>query len=165
MRKETVVKYFADDGTPFEGNDLACKNYEALCDKYKTYLRKGRVLFWSHAKQCLNLELCDFAFDVNTNTSYLDWLFDRLRGDCCYIMVNASLDTSDYNELWEFATLYGNVGVEADRLKKDYIAGDLLALDFPICKWRNMSLAKRNIEDLNKCLAESVTFLSYEIGA
>ena len=44
MREETIVSYFADDGTPFEQNKDACKIYEELC--YDKNFPLGTIFDW-----------------------------------------------------------------------------------------------------------------------
>ncbi len=154
MREETIVSYFADDGTPFEQNKDACKIYEDLCHKYKTLLYKGDVMFWNHYSKYINLDLVDYTFA--NDTAYLDWLLNRLRTECGYIVVNVHPCSAEWTEAWEFAKLYGNMGSECDRIEKTYQVGDLLAYDERDCKWHNVSYMSRNIKTTHDNLLNDV---------
>ena len=161
MREETIVSYFADDGTPFEQNKDACKIYEELCQKYKTWLRRGDVMFWNHYSKYINFDLIDYTFA--NDTAYLDWLLNRLRTECGYIVVNVHPCSAEWSAIWEFAKLYGNIGSECDKIEKTYCVGDLLNYDERDSKWHNLSLLQRNVTRLQENLMNDVAAKGIEL--
>lgn len=144
MRAETIISYFADDGTPFEQNKEACEIYDKLCAKTKTWLRRGTVMFWDALETYMNFDLIDYTF--KDKTCYLDWLKKQLS--CChFIVINSQPGEEVWEDLWEFVYKYCPMSeVERVKLSRDYQEGDLLAYDVHDCKFHNFSLVARNTE-------------------
>lgn len=152
MRTETIVAYFADDGTPFKQNKEACEIYDKLCQKYKTWLRRDTVMFWDGYETYMNLELIDYTFA--DKLCYLDWLKKRLQY-CHFIVVNSQSGEEAWEDLWEFVSKYCPLSEgESIKLKQDYKKGDLLAYDVHDCKFHNFSLVSRNTETIHNRLIQ-----------
>ena len=150
MRTETIVAYFADDGTPFKQNKDACEIYDKLCAKTKNWLRRGTVMFWDGSETYMNFELIDYTFA--DNLCYLDWLKKRLQY-CHFIIVNSQPGEEAWEDLWEFVSKYCPISEsESIKLKRDYKEGDLLAYDVPDCKFHNFSLVARNTDIIHNRL-------------
>ena len=49
LRRKTLTLYFADDGTPFKRKGCL-QIYDKICQKYKLWIGRGKVMFWSHQK-------------------------------------------------------------------------------------------------------------------
>lgn len=149
MRTETIVAYFADDGTPFKQNKDACEIYDRLCAKIKTWLRRGTVMFWDGSETYMNFELIDYTFA--DNLCYLDWLKKRLQY-CHFIVVNSQPGEESWEDLWEFVSKYCPLSEgESRKLRQDYKEGDLLAYDAD-CRFHNFSLVARNTEIIHSRL-------------
>lgn len=150
MREETVIKYIADDGTPFN-EDEACQQYEKLCAKYKNWLKDGKVLFWSHAGKFMNIDLCDSAFN------YLDWLKEQLSSNCGYVSINEHPCDKAWAVIWEFVVKYLNIDNSTSRkIEPNYRVGDLLAYDMQDCKFHNIDFVARNVAVTKKILMNEV---------
>ena len=161
MREETIVNYFAEDGTPFEQDKNACIVYENLCKTYKEWLAKGIVMFWNHYSKYLNFDLLDYT--CTNNNSYLDWLRERLSTECGYLVINVHPCSNEWTDVWNFTKLYTNMGSELLLLEKNYCIGDLLNYNEADCKWHNASLFQRNVtkkqEDLmNDVAAKGISY-------
>jgi hypothetical protein len=144
MREETVVKYIADDGVIFKDR-IDCLHYEKLCEKYKTWLRLGKVMFWGHAENYLNFELCERTSADNDNTSYLDWLKKRLSTAVSYIKINEHPCGDDWAPVWEFVVKYCLFDTATTKkIESTYCEGDLLSYDPSDCRFHNIDLVMRN---------------------
>lgn len=153
MKTETVVNYFADDGTPFKQNKDACEIYDKLCAKTKTWLRKGTVMFWDGSESYMNFELIDYTFA--DNLCYLDWLKKRLQY-CHFIVVNSQPGEPAWDDLWEFVSKYCSISdAESNKFRQDYKEGDLIAYDID-CKFHNFSLVARNTEAIHNRLKQNL---------
>lgn len=158
MREEHITRYIADDGTPFNENKEACKNYEDLCHKIKLLLGKGTVMFWDHYEKYMNFDLYEYTFQ--NETSYLDWLLNRLSADCGYIVVNVHPCSAEWADVWEITKLYSGMGNEAIRIENTYQEGDLLVYDCLDRKWHNISLVERNYKATKERLNLAVANLA-----
>jgi hypothetical protein len=163
MREETVVSYFANDGTPFKQNKEACIIYENLCVKVKNWLHKGTIMLWDGSESFMNPELLEYTFADKLN--YFDWLKKRLQY-CYFIRVNSQPGKESWEDLWEFVSKYCPLSEsESIKLKQDYIEGDLLAYDVD-CRFHNFSLVTRKTTEvydrLNSSLARFVLSDRYE---
>ena len=143
MTEETVVNYFAEDGTPFEQDKDACIVYENFCKTFKEWLVKGTVMFWNHYSKYLNFDLLDYTFV--DNTSYSDWLLKRLKTECEYLVINVHPCSDEWTDVWNFIKLSTNMGSECLLLEKTYCIGDLLNHNEADHKWHNASLFQRNV--------------------
>lgn len=154
MRTETKELYFADDGTPFEQNMLACIKYDHICAQYKEWLRSGKVMFWSKEEQYLNYDLIEYEYQNNTN--YLDWLKNRLN-NIGFIVIDSQEDQEDWQDIWEFVISNTALSTrEQIKIPIFYEAGDLLAFDCQDCLFHNMSLVIRNATACDKRLKENL---------
>ena len=154
MKEETVVQYTAEDGTPFGKNKLACQNYEALCSKYREWLRSGKVMFWSKEEDYINFSLIDYTYQDGNN--YLD-LLKRVLQNSGFLIIDSQPDREDWEELWEFVTNYVILSAtEQRKIPYFYEAGDLLAFDCQDCCFHNMSLVIRRASACDKRLKENL---------
>lgn len=140
MREETVVKYVADDGVIFQ-DKLDCLHYEKLCEKYKTWLRLGKIMFWDSAEKYSNFDL----LEADENTNYLDWLKKRLSTGVSYIIINEHPCGEGWASVWEFVVKYClfDTGT-ANKIEPTYREGDLLCYDPNDCRFHNIDLVIRN---------------------
>jgi hypothetical protein len=154
MREETIVKYIADDSTPFKDR-LDCLHYEKLCEKYKKWLSNGKVMFWSHSEAYMNLDLCDWTFKDNTN--YLDWLRKQLSLGCGYVTIQQHPCSEDWEEIWEFVVSYLLIDKNSARkLEPTYCLGDLLVYDQQDCRFHNIDLVIRNANTTKEKLINNI---------
>lgn len=145
MREETVVSYFADDGTPFKQNKEACIIYENLCTKVKSWLHKGTIMLWDGSESYMNPELLEYTFTDGLN--YFDWLKKRLQYSY-FIKIKSQPGKEDWEELWEFVFKYCPLSEsELIKLKRDYVEGDLLGYDVD-CRFHNFSLVSRRTAEV-----------------
>ena len=150
MTEKTMTLYFADDGTPFKENKDACEIYDQICRKYRLWLGRGTVMFWSPQEEYMNLELMDYTFA--DNLCYLDWLKKRLSY-CHFIVVHSQPGEEAWDDLWEFVSKYCPLSeAESIKLRQDYIEGDLIAYDTHDCKFHNFSLVARRTAEMHERL-------------
>lgn len=151
MTEKTLTLYFADDGTPFKENKDACQIYDKICQKYKLWIGRGKVMFWSHQEKYMNFDIMDYTF--KDDKCYLDWLRDTLTSTCGFVVINAARTDEDFEELFEFVSKYCGFGESEERkIKPDYQEADLLAFDSQDCRFHNFSLVARRTAEIHERL-------------
>lgn len=156
MREETLTRYIADDGTPFVENKLACQQYEMLCNKYKDWLRTGKVMFWSHCGEYLNFDLCEYTF--TDRVCYLDWLKKQLSTGIGYLIIHTQPGEDTWDSIWEFVVKY--CVIDSDTVRKieaSYKKGDMLNYDANDCRFHDIDFVVRNAAEMKEKIMNSVT--------
>ena len=142
MREETFTKYIADDGFSFDSK-TSCIYYEKLCDKYITWLRDGKVMFWDHAGNYVNFELSNLTCTEDAN--YLNLLKKYLSSSIGYILINEPPCGDGWSPIWEFVAeycLFDKATIK--KIESTYCEGDLLFFDPDDCRFHNIDLVARN---------------------
>lgn len=148
MRSENVTLYYADDGTPFKDNKLACEAYEKICRKTRQLIMSGKLKFWGpleastgKGKYLLN-ELLDFeGFDSKKRLCYLDWLRQQLKQvkffAICLKTYKEAVDELD--ECWEFLQKYLKIDdCDLRIIKSHYEICDVCEYWDENCAWTNL---------------------------
>lgn len=154
MREETLTRYIADDGTPFVENKLACQQYEMLCNKYKDWLRTGKVMFWSHCGEYLNFDLCEYTF--TDRVCYLDWLKKQLS-NIGYMIIHSQPGDEDWDFLWEFVVKYCAIDSgTARKIEASYQKGDMLNYDEQDYRFHDIDFVVRNAKEIKDKLIDTI---------
>lgn len=155
MRQETIVHYFAEDGTPFDTNKLACQSYETLCIKYKKWLQDGKVMFWDHYENYINFELCDYTF--TDNICYLEWLRKKLSKDVGYLIIHEHPCSEAWTDIWDFVVSYCIIDKDvAKKIENTYCEGDMLNFDVCDGKFHNIDLVTRRAKAVKERIMNAV---------
>ena len=160
MKEKTIVKYIADDGVSFNDR-VDCLHYEKLCDKYKTWLQNGKVMFWDHAENYINFDL----LEADADTNYLDWLKKRLSTGISYIIINEHPCDKGWLAIWEFVVKYCLFDTAtAKKIEPTYCEGDLLSYDPNDCRFHNIDLVIRNAKAARDRLMKDLAHKAFNAG-
>lgn len=162
MQSETVTLYYAEDGTPFKDNKLACEAYEKCCVKIRQLIMSSKIKFWSSSGKRLINELLDiYSFDKETKKCYLDKVKDVLKNGCEFFSIY--LNREEYENLCEFDAAFESVweitqkylridDCDLRMIKHYYNNGDVCQYDSHNCCWINLDHNIRCATQLRNCL-------------
>lgn len=161
MRSENVTLYYADDGTPFKDNKLACETYEKICHRTKQLIMSGKLKFWGtldtstgKCKYLLN-ELLDFGFNPKEKLCYLDWLRQQLKQVRFFAIClkNYKEAVDELDECWEFLKNYLKIDdCDIRIIKTHYQNCDVCQYVEENCAWTNLDGNIRSAETLRNML-------------
>lgn len=156
MYKERKELYFADDGTPFEENRLACEAYDYVYHKIYSLIEYGKVLFWNYKCELVNKNLLDHKWNTEDKLCYYDWLKKQLE-HVAYFTILIGTDTSEFEEAWGLVTGLLCLGSsKVDKLYAKYRPGDLCMFDTQSCRYINQDDIVRETQALKEQLANTL---------
>jgi hypothetical protein len=155
MRKETIVQYIADDGTPFEDRE-ACEAYDAVYHKCYKMIEHGKVFFWNADGEFIRDRLLSYTWNKVEQLCYYDWLKKQLN-NIAYFRINTETASPEFEEIW--GLLRGLLSLDKSRepaLYVNYETGDTCMLDGSTGRYVNRDDVARSFNNIKKELDKAV---------